>query len=439
MDLLIAFGLFIAAIAFCLYFSIPISLGVLFGLGCFFGTGLHRGFSAQKLCKMIYRSRKTSYLVCGVLFFIGCLTALWRSSGTIAYLVYYGIQLITPHWFVLIAFLLSTALSIALGSSFGTVGTAGIVLMTLARSGNADLLLTAGAVLSGAFVGERCSPTSSAGLLVAAVTGMEHKNFIKECFRTGVLPFAVTFIIYAVLSWQNPIQQVDAAVVTALERCYQLSWPTLLPAVLLVLLPWFGVSIIHVIIISGIAAFVLAVGVQQQPVLTTLLECLVGYENTDPVLKSIFSGGGVLSMLNVMLVILFANCCAGIFQGTNMLLPLQQHLQPLVDKLGIFATEIVLSFFFTGVFCNQTIGITLITQLMGNFYAEQGVSREQLAVDLDNSVITIAALIPWSIACALPLAVMHVSAAVLPYSVWLYLVPLCFLCTRKKYIAGKKK
>lgn len=144
-------------------------------------------------------------------------------------------------------------------------------------------------------------------------------------------------------------------------------------------------------------------------------------------------------MLNVMLVILFANCCAGIFQGTNMLLPLQQHLQPLVDKLGIFATEIVLSFFFTGVFCNQTIGITLITQLMGNFYAEQGVSREQLAVDLDNSVITIAALIPWSIACALPLAVMHVSAAVLPYSVWLYLVPLCFLCTRKKYIAGKKK
>ena len=88
MDLLIAFGLFIAAIAFCLYFSIPISLGVLFGLGCFFGTGLHRGFSAQKLCKMIYRSRKTSYLVCGVLFFIGCLTALWRSSGTIAYLVY---------------------------------------------------------------------------------------------------------------------------------------------------------------------------------------------------------------------------------------------------------------------------------------------------------------------------------------------------------------
>lgn len=68
MDLLLAFGVFIVAIAFCLYFSIPISLGVLFGLGCFFVTGLHRGFPAKKLCKMIYRSRKTSYLVCGVLF-----------------------------------------------------------------------------------------------------------------------------------------------------------------------------------------------------------------------------------------------------------------------------------------------------------------------------------------------------------------------------------
>lgn len=372
------------------------------------------------------------------LIFIGCLTALWRASGTIAYLVYYGIQLITPHWFVLVAFLLSTALSIALGSSFGTVGTAGIVLMTLARSGNADLLLTAGAVLSGAFVGERCSPTSSAGLLVAAVTGMEHKKFIKESFRTGMVPFAIVFILYAVLSWMNPIHQVDAEVVLALERCYNLSWPMLIPAVLLVLLPWFGVRIVHVIIVSGIAAFGLAVGIQDQPVLTTLVDCIVGYENTDPVLKTIFSGGGVLSMLNVMLVILFANCCAGIFQGTNMLQPFQQHLHPLVDKIGIFATEIVLSFFLTGVFCNQTIGITLITQLMGNFYTEQGLSKEQLAVDLSNSVITIAALIPWSIACALPLAVLHVGADILPYSVWLYLVPFSFLLVRKKYIANKK-
>ena len=143
---------------------------------------------------MIYRSRRTTLIVCQVLFFIGCLTALWRASGTIAFFVYYGIQLITPHWFLLIAFLLSAGLSYALGSSFGTVGTVGVMLITLARSGNVDLWITAGAILSGAYVGERCAPTSSAALLISAVTGVEHNQFLKRAFREGIMPFLLTLL-----------------------------------------------------------------------------------------------------------------------------------------------------------------------------------------------------------------------------------------------------
>jgi len=440
MDLLIAFSIFAATIIICISLDIPLCAALFVGLMIFFCVGLHQGFSAKALWKMIYRSRKTSFLVCQVLFLIGCLTALWRASGTIAFLVYYGIQIITPHWFLVIAFLLSAVLSYALGSSFGTAGTVGVMLITLARSGNVDLLMTAGAVLSGAFVGERCAPTSSAALLISAVTGVEHDKFLKTSFKIGIFPFLLTTIFFAGLSWYHPIQHVDASVIVALENSFYLGWPVIIPAILLMLLPFWHVRIIHVILISGIAAFFLSVGLQQHSIAETLLDCILGYQCTSTALKSIFSGGGVCSMLQVMCIILLSNGCVGVFQGTNMLQPMQRYLFPLIERFGFFPSQIVLAFFLSSIFCNQTIGITLATQLTGKLYINDHLPKEALAADLNNSIVTIAALVPWSIACAVPLSVMHVGVGALLYSVWLYLVPVCYLFTRpKRFVRDNEK
>ena len=440
MDLLLAFFVFTAAIAGCISAGIPLCVALFFGLTAFFCVGIHRGFSARALCKMIYRSRRTTLIVCQVLFFIGCLTALWRASGTIAFFVYYGIQLITPHWFLLIAFLLSAGLSYALGSSFGTVGTVGVMLITLARSGNVDLWITAGAILSGAYVGERCAPTSSAALLISAVTGVEHNQFLKRAFREGIMPFILTAGIFAVLSWQYPIHNIDADVLVALKNGFYMGWPVVLPALLLLLLPWFHVRIVYVIMASGGVAFLLAVGMQQQTVLTALQACVLGYEATVPALKTIFSGGGIVSMLNVMGIILLSNGCVSIFQGTDMLVPIQSYLTPMIERWGFFPSVVMLSFFLSGVFCNQSIGITLSTQLTADIYTTHNLTREDLAADLSNSIVTIAGLVPWSVACAVPLSVLHIDSGAVLYSVWLYLVPLyqlfvqvCLKNTGKKF------
>lgn len=433
MDLLLAFFVFAGTIIYCLCRAIPLSAALLAGLIVFMAVGLYRGFTLSALWNMVYRSRKTSFLVCQVLFLIGCLTALWRASGTIAFFVYYGVQLITPHFFLLIAFLLSALLSYALGSSFGTVGTAGVILMTLARSGNVDVSMTAGAILSGAFVGERCSPLSSSALLISAVTGVDHNRFLRASFKIGLFPLVLTTLIYMVLSWQNPIQTMDASVIAALQDSFYLGWPVMIPAILLVVLPMCRMRILHVILVSGMAAFLLAVGAQQQSVWMTLSDCIIGYQASAPVLKDIFSGGGIISMLNVIFIIALANGCAGIFQGTKMLDPLQRYLDGVFERLHIFPSQILLSLFLSCVFCNQTIGITLMTQLTSDFYKRHDLPREELAADLNNSVVTIAALVPWSIACAVPISIMHVDAGILLYSVFLYLVPLCYLWTRRNH------
>ena len=433
MDLYFAFLAFGCAIIACLSWEVPLSAGVFVGLLAFMLTGCHQGYSLRSLLGMVYRSRKTSLLVCQILFFIGCLTALWRSSGTIAYFVYYGIQLVTPHFFLVLAFLLSAALSFALGSSFGTVVTAGVMLMALARSGNVDVLMTAGAILSGAFVGERCAPASSAALLISSVTGVDHKEFIKKAIKIGSVPFMLSLLFFLFLSWTHPIQQVDERLLLALEQQYQLSWLTMIPAVVLLVLPWLGLRIVHVVMLSGLAAFLVAIGVQHQSLLGTLVDCIAGYQETDPLLQNILSGGGALSMLNVMCIIFLSNGCVGVFRETGMLHHIQDRLYPLMKRMGFFEAQIVLAVFLSSVFCNQTLGITLSTQLTSQIYEEHSIGKDILAADLNNSIVTIAALIPWSVACALPLSVMHVNAAALLYSVWLYLVPLSFIFTRSDF------
>ena len=148
------------------------------------GTGSRGGL----LPGLVWQGVRTALPVVAVMLCIGCLTALWRASGTIGYCVAVGLELLAPRLFLLIAFLLPAVLSFLLGTSFGVAGTAGVVLMALARSGGADLPLTAGAVLSGAYFGDRCSPASSAGMLACKVCDVPHSSFVRMMLRTSVGP-----------------------------------------------------------------------------------------------------------------------------------------------------------------------------------------------------------------------------------------------------------
>ena len=111
--------------------------------------------------------------------------------------------MITPRAFLLIAFLLSSILSYALGTSFGVIGTAGVVMMALSRSGGVNELLTAGAVMSGAYFGDRCAPASSCANLIAVITDTELYSNVRLMLRTGMLPLVLTTAITLVLSLLN--------------------------------------------------------------------------------------------------------------------------------------------------------------------------------------------------------------------------------------------
>ena len=149
---------------------------------------------------MAWEKGRQSLLVLRILFLIGAITGLWRSSGTIAYCIYHGVRLITPGLFLFIAFLLTAALSYALGTSFGVASTAGVIFMALARSGGVNEALAAGAILSGVYFGDRCSPVSSSANLVAVVTGTTLYRNVRRMFLTALPATALTALLYLWLS-----------------------------------------------------------------------------------------------------------------------------------------------------------------------------------------------------------------------------------------------
>lgn len=426
MDLLMAFGIFLACVAGCMVRGLSLFWALLVGFVCFFIVGVRRGTPASVLTRMAADGVRTSLKVLRVLLLLGLLTALWRAGGTVALFVWTGVRLITPGTFVLVAFLLSAVFSLAFGSCFGVVGTAGVILMTIARSGGANLAVTAGAIMSGIYFGERLAPASSSAALTAAVSGVDQHSFQMRMWRDTPVPFAVSLAAYAALSALYPIQGVDPQIVSALEEGFSLTWPAILPAVALLILPWVKVSAIVSIAVSCVLAAGCALVVQGQTLEEMLRTCVLGYRPSLPALAELMSGGGLISMVNVVFIVILSCAYSGMFNGTGLLTPVTSRVGALVERIGLFGAHVVVSLGCCALFCNQTVGVVMSAQLLGGEYRSRKLPQMELAANIGNSVINLAGLVPWAIAATVPLTTMEVGASILPLAFYLYLLPLWF-------------
>lgn len=433
MDLLAAFGVFLVCVAGCMAKGLSLFWALLVGFVCFFAVGLRRGTPAGSLMKMAGSGMVTAMKVLRILLLLGLLTALWRAGGTVAFFVWIGVRLITPGTFILVAFLLSSTFSLAFGSCFGVVGTAGVILMTIARSGGANLAVTAGAIMSGIYFGERLSPASSSAALTSAVAGVDQRDFQMRMWKSTPVPFLITLVLYGWLSFLFPIQQVDAQIVAALEEGFSLTWPTILPAAALLILPWLKVSAMVSIAVSCVLAGGCALLVQHMPLGAVLHCCVMGYRPTLPALAELMSGGGLISMVSVCLIVILSCAYSGMFNGTGLLTPVTGRVGALAGRIGLFGAHVAVSLGCCALFCNQTVGIVMSGQLLEEEYRRRRLPALDLAENIGNSVINLAGLVPWAIAATVPLTTMEVGAAILPLAFYLYLLPAwCWLLAARR-------
>lgn len=425
--LIACFVLFLAMVAGCLAAGLSVAWALLGGVILFWVLGRRQGFTHRQLWEMAWKKCQKSLIVVEVIFLIGIITGLWRVGGTIPYCIVMGVKLVTPGLFLVVAFLLCVALSYVLGTSYGVSSTMGVILMALARSGGVDPIITAGVILSGVYFGDRCSPASSAASLVAAVTDTDLYKNVRQMLRTGLLPTLLTLGVYGLLSWLNPLEQMDQGVLDSLRGSFSISWLSLLPAAVMFLLPLFKVPIKWAMAGSIAVSAVLAMTVQGFTPWQTLLAAWEGYHPADPALNAVLGGGGVTSMMVSYIIVILTGLYSGILEGTGDLEPLQHKAETLAGRIGRFPAMIVVSTLTAMVLCNQAVTSILSEQLLRRSYDD----REEMAMDIENSGILIAGLVPWSIACSIPLTMLGASYGAVGYALLLWLIPICYLFTKR--------
>ena len=385
---------------------------------------LRRGFELKALLQMAIVGARQSFSVIWILLLIGAVTAVWMASGTVPALVYYGVQLIHPRLFLLLSFLLTSGVSVLIGTSFGAVSTIGVALMIMANGSGGNAHAIAGAIIAGAYVGDRCSPMSSSANLIATITQTELYGNIRNMLKTGWLPLSLTCLIYLGLSCWHPVRITDNALPQEIDRLFDLSPIVLLPAVAILLLAVCRLEVKRSMLVSIGLAVAIGVGVQRESLLDLLRFSLLGFQLSEPSsLDHILVGGGMVSMAKVCLVVVISTAFAGLFSGTNALVGITRWLDRANSRSSLFLGTTLIGTAAAAFGCTQTIAILLAQQLVQKKYADQQDSIA-LAVDLENTVVVLSPLIPWNIAGLVPATVLATDAGFIPYAVYLYLLPL---------------
>lgn len=353
-----------------------------------------------------------------ILITVGLMIGAWIISGTIPFLVYVGLQIISPKYIIITSFLVTVILSVSTGTSWGAAGTVGAALMSVAAGMGAPLPAVAGAIVAGAYFGDKMSPLSDSTNMSAIATNTNLYQHIGHMFYTTVPGFLVSCVVYFIaghaFASSGEISQVDA-IVSDLGKLYRLNMPTglilLIPVVIVLAGSLKKKPTIPVMMISSAVAVIIGMAVQGFSFTTAATSMVSGFNmdmftNTAVDLTAIaeqvpnlLQRGGMLSMMNTALM---AFCAFG-FIGA---LTVCGCLDTILDRImkHIHGTgQLILITALLGVIIITVIGEASVTFLMigGLFrseYIKRGLESKNLSRTLEDSITVVEPLVPWSLA-----------------------------------------
>lgn len=426
MILIISILILIISLLGCMLLHLDLVYGLLVGMFVFMAAAVRSGYTLKDVTRMMRDGIRESFIVVGVLLIIGAMTGIWRGCGTIPLLVVYGTELIHPKLFILFAFLLPAAVSYLIGTSFGTSASIGVVMMLLCRMSSADPILTAGAVMSGIFFGDRASPASSCAHLNAHLTKTEIYGNVKLMLKDCLPALFITIGAYTFLSLKNPVLSVSTTILDQIQAQFTFTPWLLIPALIILIAPLFKVNIKAAMAVSILCASVMAVVIQKMGLTELIRTILLGFE-AEGELESLLSGGGVRSMAHACIMIVISATYSGIFNGTQMLSGVESSLEKFSEKTSLPVMTLLTGLPMIMFSCNQTLALMLQVPLIRPIYEKRGISHEKLMLDLSDTTVLLSGLVPWCLACSMPLEMLNAEPACLPFAFFLYLPAITML------------
>lgn len=402
------------------------------------------GHTWQKLGEETVKGISLAMTAIMILLMVGALIGVWNMSGTIATMVYYGVKYINPSWFYFAAALLCGVVGIVTGSSWSTAATLGVAFIGMATAIGANPAITAGAVISGAYFGDKMTPLSETTILTPQIVGSDVYTHIGSMAKATIPAYLISLVVFFLIGRNVEISAAGtdtAAVLQALQSSFHISLWNLLPVLVLLLLgirkyPAF-LSILIGALVGGVVALVM-----QPTVITTFandpslgyglaalksiwLTMADGFTSTSgyPQIDTLFSGGGMSSMLTTVWLILGAMSFGAMmdFGGFN-----NRLITPIIGRVksvgGTIATVMLTALGFNIVAGDQYIAIVLPARMFMLAFRKRGLHPETLATAVENSGTVTSPLIPWNSCGAYMSATLGVSTFVyFPYCIFNFL------------------
>jgi len=416
-------------------FALGISLHILL-FACLIWTGLNSrllGHDFVAIRDMMNDGISRALPAIYIFLLIGLVIAAFMQSGTVAALIYYGLNLLSPAWFLAAGLVLCSVMSVATGTSWGTAGTLGVVLIGIGGAMGIPLPMVAGMIVCGATFGDKLSPVSDTTNLAAMSAGTSLFRHIGSMLYTTVPAFVISLLVFVVLGLayaDNALPTVAIAEIRqALTSSYGLNlWITLLPLLVMLTLSLRRFPAEVAMTASVVVAVLIAILYQGQSVVTVLNNLWSNQAGTTGItsLDELLGRGGMLSMSWTLLLSLMALALGGMLFAAGFL---QAMLQGLIARLKSTAS-LVASTIGAGIIGNMGMGEAYITiilnsQLFRPAFEAKGIDNAVLSRSVEEGATMSTGLIPWTTAGAFYAATLGVPVLdYLPYAFLNYLNPL---------------
>ena len=362
---------------------------------------------------------------------IGVMIGTWLQSGTIATIIVWGLQMINPAWLLPLTLIFCSVLSLVTGTSYGSVGSAGVAMMAIGNAMGINPGMVAGAVICGAMFGDKLSPLSDTTNLAPAVAGAKLGDHVRSMLWTTLPTYVITFVLFTILGIQQTSGSYTeanmSAYIGALNGEFQLGLVTMIPAVLIIILLLCKVNAISALGLSSFAAGAISFFVQHDSLQSIIRTAYNGYstEIEEAILKTILNRGGMGSMLQYVAIITFAVGMGGMLEKLGVLDHILNAILKLIKNDGTMILATLITGYVTSLIsCSQPMAHVLTGRLMAPVFKKRHVAPEILSRCLEDSGTLAGPMIPWHGYCVYMSGTLGVAwGAFFPFLFLLYLTP----------------
>ncbi|TFV94406.1 Na+/H+ antiporter NhaC [Algoriphagus kandeliae] len=391
------------------------------------------GFHWETLQDGIVKSISSAMSSILILFLIGALAGTWLLSGIVPAMIYYGLQVLSPGIFLFAACVVSAVVSISTGSSWTTVATVGVALLGIGKALGFEEGIIAGAIISGAYFGDKMSPLSDTTNLAPAMAGTDLFTHIRHMAKTTIPSITITLILFIVIGINyeanGSVDDVKAISEVILEKFNVTGWLFIVPAVVIILIIR-KVPAIPALLAGALLGGVFAI-IFQPDIIATIANESGSYSylsfkavmmslygeiaiiTSNDVVNELLVTRGMGGMLNTIWLIICAMIFGGIMEVTGMLQVLAEAVIRKVHKVGsLIASTAATCVFFNITTSDQYLAILVPGRMYADIYKKRGLKPENLSRTLEDSATVTSVLVPWNTCGATQAGVLGVATLV---------------------------